>query len=233
MVKHRTVSDIPRNNSRNEKEKHSKWPDVLTEDGPLLGKDVRSQNITHQMPKKVGNILMESLRETPPVTAEDFSQMLLYKLLMERDEGYERYSDVTPDLSERIKNSLNDYQGYAAFCDLLKCKNMTYTRISRSLLHILLDEVKGDVSEFLLSKNVPYARVLGFRKEATPLLTEIKKKSSIPLITKLADAKETLSPMALAFLSDELRRGSIYETVAAMKAGRRPRDERQIPIVII
>ncbi|MBP5282485.1 MAG: nucleotidyltransferase family protein, partial [Lachnospiraceae bacterium] len=219
--------------SQSHSEGNSKWPDIFTEDGPLLGKDSPSKNLVHQMPKKAGRILMESLRETPPITAEDFSHMLLYKLLMEKDEGYERYTDVTPDLSDRIKNMLENYEGYVSFCDLLKSKNMTYTRISRSLLHILLDEVKGDVAEFLLSGGVPYARVLGFRKDATPLLTEIKNKSKIPLITKLSDAQEILSPMAMAFLSGEMRRSSIYEMVASMKAGRKARDERQIPIVII
>lgn len=219
--------------SQNESHGNSKWPDIFAEDGPLLGRDAPSKNLALQMPKKAGRILMESLRETPPVTASDFSQMLLYKLLMEKDEGYERYLDVTPDLSDRIKNQLENYEGYVPFCDLLKSKNMTYTRISRSLLHVLLDEVKGDVAEFVLSKGVPYARVLGFRKEASPLLSEIKVHSSIPFITKLADAPSQLSPMALAFLSGELRRGSIYETIASMKAGRKARDERQIPIVII
>ena len=211
------------------------WPDVFTEDGPLLGKEpfAPTENLTHQMPKKAGRILMESLRETPPVVADDFSQMLLYKLLMEKDHGFDKYLDVTPDVSDRIKNLLSEFKGFTSFCNLLKSKNVTYTRICRCLLHVLLDETKEEALKLGESHKVPYARVLGFRKEASPLLTEIKEKSSIPLVTKLSDSSQVLSPEAYAFLSREVSRNSIYEAVAAMKSGRKPRDERQIPLVVI
>ena len=211
------------------------WPDVFTEDGPLLGKEpcAPTQNLAHQVPKKAGRILMESLRETPPIVMDDFSQMLLYKLLLEKDRGYERFLDVTPDLSDRIKNSLVNYEGITSFANLLKSKNVTYTRISRCLLHVLLDEKKEELLELGELQHVPYARVLGFRKDAAPLLSALQEKSSIPVITKLSEAPQILSPMALAFLSRETCRGSIYETIAAMKAGRKPRDERQIPLAII
>ena len=189
--------------------------------------------IASQMPKKAYQTMRESLQETPLITLEDFSHMLLYKLLMEREDGYEAYADVPKELSDRIQNHLNEYEGYASFCEFLKTKNLTYTRISRCLLHILLNEKKSELLEFGEEGLIPYARVLGFRKEATPLLSEIKKKSSIPLITKLADAGEELSPSAFALLSRDLRRGSIYECIAAEKAGRKVRDERQIPLVIL
>lgn len=218
----------------------------------LVQNQQKPLSLASQMPKKAFRILSESLIETPPVTAEDFSQMLLYKLLMEKDAGFDDYVDVTPELSDRIKNMLKDYQGFSQFCDVLKSKNMTYARISRSLLHILLDDKKdganGTVSKEVQASGkqsrestqtnascppVPYARVLGFRKDAAPLLTEIKKNSKIPLVTKLADAKEVLDETTHALLTEDLRKGSIYESIAAIKAGRAAMDERQRQIVII
>ncbi|MBP5264743.1 MAG: nucleotidyltransferase [Lachnospiraceae bacterium] len=217
-----------------------------------LNSDQKPLTLASQMPKKAFRILSESLIETPPITSEDFSQMLLYKLLMEKDAGFDDYVDVTPELSDRIKNMLKDYQGFSQFCDVLKSKNMTYARISRSLLHILLDD-KKDGANGTVSKEVqisgkqsrestqtnascppvPYARVLGFRKDAAPLLTEIKKNSKIPLVTKLADAKEVLDETTHALLTEDLRKGSIYESIAAIKAGRAAMDERQRQIVVI
>ena len=226
--------------------KHVTLPDVFTEDGPLhngsasglstqiSGSDFdASASLSRQMPKKAVQILTASLRETPAMTIDDFSQMLLYKLLIEKKEGYERYLDVTSELSDRIRNSLGQFQSYSSFCDQLKRKNMTYTRISRSLLHVLLGMTKEDAFRNDTNSHLPYARVLGFRKDAEPLLGEIKKSSSIPLVTKLADAPQLLSPDAMDFLNRELQYGSIYESMAALKAGRRARDERQIPIVIV
>lgn len=185
-----------------------------------------------QMPKSAYELLTRELSQTPAMELEDFSDMLLYKLVMEQDAGYQQYLDVSPDLSDRIHSRLKEYRSYGAFCSLIKTKNITYTRVSRCLLHILLDMKKED-STCPCRDQVPYARVLGFRKDAQPLLTTIKKESSIPLITKLADAKETLSPPAYECLSADLRRGAVYESVASRKAGRPARDERSIPIVIV
>ena len=220
------------------------WPDVFTEDGPLsngaasgLASQVASSldasvSLARQMPKKAVQILSASLRNTPPMTADDFSQMLLYKLLREKDQGFEQYHDVSAELSDRIKNNLDQFQGYASFCNLLKSKNVTYTRISRSLLHVMLD-VKKENAPTGENAQVPYARVLGFRREAQDLLGEIKKHGSIPLITKLASAPEVLSSAAMQLLSGEMLRNEIYESMAALKGGRRARDEREIPIVIL
>lgn len=186
-----------------------------------------------QMPETAYEILLQSLKETPPITTGDFSHMLLYKLLMEGPEGYHRFFDVSSDLSDRIYNSLKQYEGYEAFCDLLKSKNMTYARISRCLLHVLLDLKKEDLLAYGEMGRIPYARVLGFRKDAAPLLSKLKETSRIPLVTKLSAAADELSPSAYSLLTQDLRRGSIYESIAALKSGRRARDEREIPMEII
>lgn len=197
----------------------------------LSGQDLSS--LSGQMPSSAYELLLSTLKDTPPVSLNDFSNMLLYKLLSDQDNGYDSYLDVSSDLSDRIQNNLKQFSGYSSFCDLLKTKNLTYTRISRCLLHIMLNMKSEEKLAYGVLGEVPYAKVLGFRKEAQPLLTEIKKKAEIPLITKLADADSLLSPQAFELLAQDLRRGSVYESVSAMKAGRSARDERQIPIVIV
>lgn len=42
------------------------------------------------------------------------------------------------DLANSIKNHMDEYQGFEEFIDILKKKHLTHTRISRSLLHIML-----------------------------------------------------------------------------------------------
>ena len=203
------------------------------EDGAQEGYLNALASLKGQMPETAYEILLQSLKETPPITTGDFSHMLLYKLLMEGPEGYHRFFDVSSDLSDRIYNSLKQYEGYEAFCDLLKSKNMTYARISRCLLHVLLDLKKEDLLAYGEMGRIPYARVLGFRKDAAPLLSKLKETSRIPLVTKLSAAADELSPAAYSLLTQDLRRGSIYESIAALKSGRRARDEREIPMEII
>lgn len=49
------------------------------------------------------------------------------------------YSDISPELSDRIYNNLPHYKGFDNFADILKTKQYTHTRITRVLTHILLD----------------------------------------------------------------------------------------------
>ena len=110
---------------------------------------------------------------------------------------------------------------------------MTYTRISRCLLHILLNMTKEEFETCKAEDYISYARVLGFRKDATPLLTEIKKNSSIPLITSLADARQSLSGEALRMLDLDILRNQIYLGNLALKNRTEMVIEYRTPIVIV
>jgi len=98
------------------------------------------------------------------------------------------------------------------------------------LMNILLD-IKADTWD--VREPVPYARVLGFRKESAPILSEIKKSSSIPLVTKLADAREFLEPDAYRLLELDMKASHIYDSVVQQKAGRKTVHEMQKQIVIV
>ena len=60
------------------------------------------------------------------------------------------------------------------------------------MLHILLGIGKNDIREFKKHHYCLYARLLGFRSDAAPLLHKIKASASLPMISKLADRKELL-----------------------------------------
>lgn len=65
----------------------------------------------------------------------------------------------------------------------IKSKRYTHARLSRLCAHILL----GVSRDFAAAHRTPtYARVLGFRKDAAPLLRAIKAHASIPFVTKAA-----------------------------------------------
>ena len=197
----------------------------------LEGQDLgRLQN---QMPESAYKILTESLKHSRPLFPNDMSSVLHYKLLQEQHTGFDRYLDVSPDLSDRIRNSLYEFTDYEGFCNLLKKKDMTYTRISRCLLHILLNMNSETMQSYKDMDYIPYARVLGFRKESTPLLSAIKEYSSIPLITKLADAEQILDKKAFSMLRTNFEINQIYQSLAATQTGAPLVNEMRIPIVIV
>lgn len=194
---------------------------------------ISMDGIREQMPENAYEVLREYEQTRRFLFSNDFSEILHYKLLLEQAEGYTGFLDVSPDLSDRITKHLYAFETFDSFCDLLKTKDMTYTRISRCLLHILLD-LKADTIQAAASKDyITYARVLGFRKESTPLLHAIKEHASIPLVTKLADAANILSSEDYVALQKELMQNDIYQSTSALLCHHSMVSELQKPIVIV
>lgn len=184
-------------------------------------------NIRPYVPENVYDLMKREYGKTFPVVPETLSQMLHYKLLTEAENGFSGYLDITPDLSDRIRKYIPEYQGFTSFCQLLKSKDMTYTRISRCLLHILL-QIPADTPVA-----ASYAKILGFRTDATPLLTAIKANTAVPLISKLADADRLLDEAALEQLKKDVLSTRIYHALVLQACGTRLPDETRTPIVRI
>lgn len=163
-----------------------------------------------QIPSECMPSLGDGYKVRYPVYTNDFSLLLKYKLLNETSTSLLGYADVSEELANRICNRLNDYVSFEQFCELLKTKEITYTRISRALIHILLGVKKSDYHE------IEYARVLGFGSSSSVLLSELKKSSSIPLLTKLGK-DVALSDLARNMLKIDVFASNLYESVVTEK----------------
>ena len=170
----------------------------------------------NQVPKKCLELLSDFHKIQYPVYQNDFSLILKYKLLNKHPKSLVRYMDVSPELAARICTSLNDFFNYKQFAGLLKTKELTQTRINRALLHIMLGIKKDSVSEYMNSGYNFYARLLGFRKDCSQILTEISKKSSLPLLTKLAESRE-LCELGQRMLRDDILASNLYTSVVTDK----------------
>ena len=137
------------------------------------------------MPADCAKILTYCISNGHIVFPDAISDLLYYRLISERNEGYEKYSDCTKELSAKIVKNIYKYENFTQFCNLLKSKNLTYTRISRVLTHILLG-IEND--DFNICMDNPYLRILGFKKSSGELMHLLKKRASAPIITKVADA---------------------------------------------
>lgn len=159
--------------------------------------------------KEKGNFTREILEQLPsgeiykaydkkePITENAFSLLLLQKLRSLQEEPLERFFDVNEELSNRIWKQLDSFVSFEQFTDCLKTKNLTRTAISRALLHILLDIQNYETASAF--------RVLGFRKEATPLLKELSIHGNLPIISKLTDAKLDKTVLYPDYLYESVR----------------------------
>lgn len=159
-----------------------------------------------QIPSECMPSLEDGYKVRYPVYANDFSLLLKYRLLYETTSSLIEYADVSEELANRICNRLNDYVSFDQFCELLKTKEVTYTRISRALIHILLGVKKSDCDK------IEYARVLGFRSSSNNLLSMLKKSSFIPLVTKLGKDYTTRNMLEMDVFAS-----NIYESVVTEK----------------
>lgn len=198
---------------------------ILTEGG--------GRTLESSMPKAAFSILQNCAMDKALVNASDISDILGYKLLMSQKCGYADYADCNEDLSNKISNHLNEYTDFEAFCQLLNSKDMTYARISRVLLHILLDMKQSDYTAGKRLGYAPYLRVLGFRKDATELLSAIKKEASVPLITKVADAASILDAKAYKMFEQDIYTSSVYHQLLTVKKKQDFFNDYTHPIVIL
>lgn len=183
----------------------------------LLNNKVFPLELKEYVPESVFQILQEQYNQTMPIHSNDFSSPLKYKLLLDEAATYQDFLDITPFLSDKIAKNLNHFHSFDQYCNHLKSKDITYSRICRSLLHILLHITQADLEQAKEKGYAQYARILGFRESALPLLSEIKKKSSIPLIAKLSDANTLLTTSARKLFHMDILSSHIYQSVVSEK----------------
>lgn len=181
-----------------------------------LAKDSLSESIYRQLPFATQTIMKETFDMRYPVYANDFSLILKYKLLQETKKSLTSYMDVSEDLANRIINLRNNFQSFDDFCDALKTKDMTYARISRGLLHILLNIRTEHLANYKKNGYCHYARILGFRKSSAELLSLLKGTSKVSLLTKLTQT-EDLSEAGCQMLHQDIFASDLYESVITDK----------------
>ena len=196
----------------------------------LADNDLHS--IKNQLPPEAFSLLKEAVRTNRLSTLENYSLLLKYKLMCEMPESLTQYQDMSAELANRIYSKLNQFKSIPQFIQELKTKEITYTRISRALLHVLLNVQSFSLAEDSLDI-APYARILGFRKNSVSLLGQIKKKSCIPLISKLADRQKILSVDGLAMLEEDIWCANLYESVVASHSSEGYQNEIAKGIVVV
>ncbi|MCR5325001.1 MAG: nucleotidyltransferase family protein [Lachnospiraceae bacterium] len=209
--------------------------------------------IRSYMPASSYDILCREYRKTMPLFSDDFSSMLyssltiiksLFNISSISDSQYSQIrSEIPSDLLNAIMKKTDRPISFTGLIEELKTKNVTYSAVSRALLSLLLDtadivseKVKSDPAVSLevtspkpLSyAGLPYARLLGMKKDSSALVRKINETAACEIINKLADAK-VKSPM----LEADIRAAVLYGQIVYQKFGTRLSDEYRKTIEII
>lgn len=184
---------------------------------------IRSEYLTHGMnptlsaalPASTGRILTDAYHINAPVTMELFYPLIQYRIWMQ-DRPLTDYQDITEDLANRMLAVYQPELSYTEYVDAIVNKQYTRTRIMRCLLHLLLGITHRFVTEQRALPDVPYARILGFRKESSALLRLIREQGSLSLVQKTKDALDEYTrqaPSAAELLRMDIQAAHLYEQV--------------------
>ena len=130
-----------------------------------------------------------SVRAPKPISPDILSGLLSKALLdaKYRGKNLTEYSDVSREIADRLIKSADKPMSFTERIAFVKTRQYTYTRISRALLHIVLGIYGDTKTNPSINKAGSYIRLLGFRREAAPLLKQLKANTKVPVITKPAD----------------------------------------------
>ncbi len=146
-----------------------------------------NNKIKTTIPSAVFPILEKEFKESRnPITIKSYEQYVLALLRKMTLEEIFHIHGVTEGLENRIKRASLKSSTIEQLINLIKTRRYTRTKIQRILLHIMMNLSKDNVTTFN-SYGPLYIRALGFSKKGKTLLKIIKKKSNLPLITKLSN----------------------------------------------
>ena len=184
------------------------------------------------MPGEAADILNIWNNHRLPIFTDDFTSKLNYALLKEADEGYDRFFDISTDLSNRIRNSLRYLGSFSSIAEPIVNKSITRTHVMRSLMHIMLGITDKNTREYIENDYLEFVRLLVLNRSCEELTGAIDERSEIILLSKLSSARELLSPLAMRMLKEELTADNIYNSVVTEKFGVELRSEFSEKIIV-
>lgn len=124
---------------------------------------------------------------------------VISKLRTMTKEELSNINDVTEGLENRIKEAINFAASTDELCNIVKTKRYPMSRIRRIVFSALLGITKDIINE-----DVNYVRVLAANETGAKIIKEIKEKSEIDIITKVADYKKDSLPFEKDILSTDI-----------------------------
>lgn len=154
---------------------------------------------------------------------DDLMPFLRYGILYDK-EMLSRYSGTDMELARRIKRLYRPGYSFGDLVEALHVKNRADSALKRALLRILLRISQQPYLEDGVEPMIPYGRILGFRREASPLLREIREKASIDIVQRPAMARRLYSrySQSLDLFRCDLNGADLYEQIVSEKCHRDP-----------
>ncbi len=150
---------------------------------------------------------------TNPADFKNLERTVLYRMRTMNKDEIAALPDVKEGLENRIYDAVQTSGSLDELLDSVKTKRYTMSRLRRILVYALLG-----ITADLPQTDAPYIRVLAFNKKGAELMSHIKKRSSLPLITNVSDGYNSLDDNAKRIFDIDIRATDIFN-LATEKVG--------------
>ena len=169
-----------------------------------------------------------------PINKEkSFSAIAGANILKAVTAGENDYFDVSDFLWDKIKKNINKYTDFSSFVMMLKSKDISYSAISRALLHIVLNIKQSDVTNITSNNYGNYVRILGFKSSSKELLTAISEKSSVIILTKPKEYNDLLDAQGKYQFEQNLYADNLYRLCASIDLKELQANEFERKMIVI
>lgn len=125
---------------------------------------------------------LSALQKNQQVSWNDYWPYLRYQLLSTSLADLHEVYQMSEGIEYRLKQAALTSASFDEFLRAAKTKRFTYARLQRLCVYILLR-----VNRVELPTEVRYAHVLGFDRLGQQYLNQVKKRSKLPLISRVTD----------------------------------------------
>jgi len=120
---------------------------------------------------------------------EAFWPLLKYAIMRHHPEHLTAFADVSEGIEYALIKHAKQSDTFTQLMSAIKSKRYTWTRLQRMLTHIYTGITKEELHQ---SKTPTYIRLLGMTKKGQAYLSERKKNLELPLISRVAQAKDPM-----------------------------------------
>lgn len=163
---------------------------------------------------------LSSFMKSFPVLPDDYSAMVGYSLHTHIfNNTLKDVFGMTETLSNRIINNIENYVNIAQFTHMLKTKDISYTSVSRALLHCVLNIFGDDITEYMDNNVCSFIRVLGFSASRDNIFKLIKSSSDMEIITgfKGFDNNTRLNSTDKRLIKNGIYCDNLYRMICSQK----------------
>lgn len=148
--------------------------------------------VRQALPQPCLEVIQSSMaRGEGPIFLEDLEQLILGNLRMMTLEEVGSIMDVEEGLENRIRRFASDYGNIDKVLEMITTRRYVSTRIQRILINSLLNNTTAKIREYIQGGGPQYIRILGFRRDARPLMAQLKNRAKLPIITKSAHVQKS------------------------------------------